>query len=91
MTPRWRRDGKELFYLSGGKLMAVPITLAASPQWGSAVTLFPLALSSSNVGFWPYSVSADGQKFLVMESLDLAAEAPPITVVTDWLAIAKRK
>ena len=43
-----------------------------------------------SAGFWPYSVSADGQKILVMESLDAGGEAQPITVVTDWLAIAKR-
>ena len=90
-APRWRRDGKELFYIADGKLMAVPITLGPSPQWGSAVALFPLQLASTNAGFWPYSVSADGQKILVMESLDAGGEAQPITMVTDWLAIARRK
>lgn len=89
-APRWRHDGKELFYISDGKLVAVPITLGASPQWGSATALFPLTLSSSANAFWPYSVSGDGQKFLVLESLDAAA-TQPITVVTNWLAIAKRK
>jgi hypothetical protein len=33
--PRWRRDGKELFYASGeGKLMAVPIKLGDSIEAG---------------------------------------------------------
>lgn len=88
-APRWRRDGKELFYIADARLVAVPITLGASPQWGSATTLFPLVLSSPQPAFWPYAVSADGQKFLVMEPID-TAEAQPISVVTNWLAIAKR-
>ncbi len=79
-----------MFYISDAKLTAVPITLGASPQWGSPATLFPLPLTIVNAAFWPYAVSADGQKFLVMESLD-TGEAQPITVVTNWLAIAKRK
>jgi hypothetical protein len=89
-APRWRRDGKELFYIANSRLMAVPIALGASPPWGSAAELFPLPVTSTQAAYWPYAVSAEGQKFLVMEALE-AAEAPPITVVTDWLAAAKRK
>src|SRR5438094_1041358 len=29
---RWRRDGKELFYMLDGRLMAVPIRIASTPQ-----------------------------------------------------------
>src|SRR5215472_11852120 len=39
--PRWRRDGKELFYLSGGrKLMAVPVKTGNTFEAGPAVSLF---------------------------------------------------
>jgi len=92
LMPRWRADGKELFFVSPDRaLYAVPITLGTSPQWGSPVRLFQWALGSgNNVAFWPYSVSANGQKFLVMDQIEDAG-AQPITVVTNWLAVAKRK
>jgi hypothetical protein len=45
---------------------------------------------SVNTAFWPYAVSANGQKFLVADQIE-GAQQQPITVVTNWLAIAKRK
>ena len=45
--PRWRRDGKELYYLSAdGKLMAVPVKLGAE-RWRSALP------SGSSICHWP--------------------------------------
>jgi hypothetical protein len=39
--PRWRGDGKELFYLSlDGKMMAAPVTTGAHFDAGTSVTLF---------------------------------------------------
>jgi len=50
--PRWRHDGKELYYLSAdGKLMAVPVKLGAGTlEVGAAERLFDLSLASSGVG-----------------------------------------
>jgi eukaryotic-like serine/threonine-protein kinase len=92
LMPRWRGDGKELYFVTLERtLYAVPITLGPSPQWGAPVRLFQLPLwTSSNAAYWPYSVSANGQKFLVVDQLE-SGQAQPITVVTNWLAIAKRK
>ena len=39
--PRWRQDGKELFYVStDGKMMSVGVTTGASFKAGAPVTLF---------------------------------------------------
>ena len=39
--PRWRRDGKELFYLAGDKsLMAVPVKEGDNFETGEAISLF---------------------------------------------------
>src|SRR6185503_3147385 len=84
---RWRRDGKELFYVRlDGRLMAVPIRLPASsdqrPEIGTPVELFspPLGGAVQQADFrHQYMVSADGQKFLVAT---ITPGAPsPITVI----------
>jgi Tol biopolymer transport system component len=72
----WNRNGKELFYLSGAKLMAV--TLTPGPQEmtvGSPRELFPAGIA--------YDVTADGQRFLVRRPLETPAA---LTIVTNWEA-----
>jgi eukaryotic-like serine/threonine-protein kinase len=92
-APRWRRDGKELFYLEpGNRFMAVPVNLRASFETSVPFQLFRV---SSQVGFtrriWyaSYDVSGDGEKFLVNVALEDAAVAP-ITVVLNWMAVLKK-
>jgi eukaryotic-like serine/threonine-protein kinase len=81
-TPEWRGDGKELFYVSNDRVMAVPITLGTSKvEAGTPVALFPLAAGTS------WTVSGDGQRFLVARQ---TKEASPITVLLNWNPEAKR-
>ena len=87
--PRWRRDGRELFYIAGnGKLMAVPVQTGASFEYGAATALFqpPVPEGPATAG---YEVSADGQNFL-MRTIPSGAPMPPITIVTNWLAAVKQ-
>jgi eukaryotic-like serine/threonine-protein kinase len=88
-TPRWRRDGKELFYVpSDGKLMAVDIQAnAQSFKAGVPHVLFDAQLDGrlANASF--YAVSKDGQRFLVPVPLK---ESPPIHVIVNWTAAVKR-
>jgi Tol biopolymer transport system component len=87
---RWRRDGKELFYISADrKLMAVSVKTSPSFQAGAPQELFP-AGSGTNVYAFYYTPSKDGQRFLMnMPSGGRAAEAP-ITVVLNWQAGLKK-
>jgi serine/threonine protein kinase/Tol biopolymer transport system component len=74
--PVWRPDGRELFYVTSGQLMAVPVTPNGSKvDAGTPVALFPVPVG---VG---YDVSADGQRFLVVP---VTKEASPITVLLNW-------
>jgi Tol biopolymer transport system component len=94
--PRWRSDGKELFYLSPElKLMSVaikavpgrsPVFEAAAPQ-----VLFESHAVAVPAGFnmFNYAVAADGKRFLVSTSGREAADAP-VTVVTNWQAAVKK-
>jgi Tol biopolymer transport system component len=82
MQPRWRRDGRELYYLGAdGTMMAADVSLAGRPTSGLPVPLFPTGLSPSpNVP--QYDVSADGSRFLVL--LPSRPGGEPITFVLNW-------
>ena len=89
--PRWRRDGKELFYLTlDRKMMAVEVkTTATSVEAGKPRELFQSRAVAAFPGFHIYSVTADGQRFLINTTLE-SAGPPPITVVMNWTAEGKR-
>jgi Tol biopolymer transport system component len=84
--PRWRRDGKELFYVSpDGKMMSVPVKTGDSFEAGSPVMLFqterrkPVAAQD----VFSYDVSAEGKRFLVITRVDEANAQPP-SVFLNW-------
>ena len=85
--PRWRRDGKELFYLSlDRKLMTVPVRLDGAFQAGRPAPLFavqPLLRISS------YDVAPDGRRFLV-KSPSGEEGSPSLTLLTDWTALLRK-
>jgi Tol biopolymer transport system component len=97
--PRWRPDGKELFYVGlDGRLMAVPIAVGADQQLepGAAVALFRAqlatgaAINSTGTGTGAqYAVASDGQRFLINMSVG-EATASPIRVVLNWDAALKK-
>jgi eukaryotic-like serine/threonine-protein kinase len=84
--PKWRNDGKELFYLSAdGKIMAVPVSTGAGFEAGTPIALFQIhrrqPMSSQDV--FSYDVSGDGQRFLVATKLD-EPSAVPLSVLLNW-------
>jgi serine/threonine protein kinase/Tol biopolymer transport system component len=84
--PRWRRDGKELFYLSGeGKMMAVPVRLGTGFEAGSPLVLFQTHLRQpiSAQDVFSYDVSSDGQKFLINTKVD-EPNAAPLSIILNW-------
>jgi dipeptidyl aminopeptidase/acylaminoacyl peptidase len=86
--PRWRGDGKEIFYTAeDGKLMAVPIKAGTALEPGVPVALFETR--TRNQGGWRYDVTPDGQRFLVITKVQ-EQEALPMTVVVNWTAGLKR-
>jgi hypothetical protein len=86
--PRWRQDGKELFYLSAeGKIMAVPVKTDPSFEAGSPVALFQAHRRQpvSAQDMFSYDVTSDGQRFLVATRIDEANPAP-LTIYLNWAA-----
>ena len=88
--PRWRRDGKELFYWNpDGQLMAAAVRSDAVRLDVEAVRpLFAMRSAGGGVRSF-YDVSSDGQRFLHSVSAERAA-ATPITLVTNWPALVKK-
>jgi serine/threonine protein kinase/Tol biopolymer transport system component len=88
IAPRWRRDGKELFYIApDGKLMAVTIRDTGQTLKAGA----PVALFQTRIVFGgttvrqkhQYAVAPTGRRFLINISAD-ESKVLPITVVTNW-------
>jgi Tol biopolymer transport system component len=90
--PRWRRDGKELYYLApDGKLMAVEVNAGPTFEAGAATPLFQTRrrVPVSSTDLFSYDVSADGQRFLVNTDVGEVTSSP-LTVVLNWTAELKR-
>jgi Tol biopolymer transport system component len=89
-SPRWRRDGRELFYYTAnGKLMAAPVRSGESFEVGAAVSLFEFRSGTQSAIFAPYAVTADGQRFLINAVVETEPNAP-LTVWVNWAAGVKR-
>jgi dipeptidyl aminopeptidase/acylaminoacyl peptidase len=85
--PRWRRDGREIFYVAGDrKLVAADVETSPAFRVGAPQPLFPTR--PRGVGA-VYDASSDGQKFLVA-NLTSEEASPPITLVLNWTAELKR-
>ncbi len=90
LAPRWRGDGRELYYLApDNRLMAVPVSATGSAvELGAARALFQTRARTDQR--FPYDVTADGQRFLVNTQYQEQATPTPITLVTNWPALLRR-
>jgi Tol biopolymer transport system component len=94
MFPRWRGDGKELFYVApDGTMMSVAIRETnGDVQPSSPVRLFKEKITGGGApllgGTYQYSVARDGKRFLVNVTTD-EATVSPITVVLNWPEVLK--
>lgn len=88
--PRWRGNGKELFYLApDDKLMAAEVSgQGATLQVGSVRPLF--TARQAVTGGFVYDVTSDGQRFLINTAVEQKASSP-ITLVQNWTAIRRQR
>jgi dipeptidyl aminopeptidase/acylaminoacyl peptidase len=97
VEPRWRRDGKELFYLQPDgllrRLMVAGIQPASRPVFevGAPKPLFAARLISFVIqsNAFSYSVSADGQRFLM--NTQVSVVEPTLNVIVNWEKVAAAK
>jgi Tol biopolymer transport system component/predicted Ser/Thr protein kinase len=88
VQPRWRRDGRELFYIApDNNLMAVEVSLhSSSIDVGPPRLLFGSLITG---GGFMYDVSPDGQRILAITETNQDSDEP-ITVVQNWPGLLKK-
>jgi Tol biopolymer transport system component len=89
-APRWRADGKELFFrTNGGDFMSVDVTVTGD----TIQTTLPKLLFANIPGVHAWDVAPDGKRFLISNLLSsplAPAAVDPVTVVLNWkTALAK--
>jgi Tol biopolymer transport system component len=90
--PRWRHDGRELYYLSGqGELMAVDIATEPALEARTPLVLFQTHIRQpvSAMDVFSYDVSADGRRFLVNTKVDEPGAAP-VSIILNWTAALQK-
>jgi Tol biopolymer transport system component len=90
--PVWNPNGRELFYRSGGKMMAVDMATQPSVAVGKARMLFEGEYVPTPATLSNYDVTSDGQRFLMLKPVEQEQAAPTqINVVLNWFEELKQK
>ncbi|MCI0444087.1 serine/threonine-protein kinase [bacterium] len=90
--PQWRRDGKELYYISPDKkLMAVQIKSGETFEASLPISLFlaPVSLHLFPAERNQYVVTTDGKRFLFNQIIE-DSSLSPMTVVLNWTTLVKK-
>jgi Tol biopolymer transport system component len=82
-APCWARNGRELFYYYGNKMMAVDTKTEPTFAAGKPRLLF-------EGRFGGYDVSQDGQRFLMIQAVEPELPATQINLVLNWFEELKR-
>ncbi len=82
--PRWNRNGRELFFRSGAKMMAVDTELAPAFRAGTPKMLFEKV--SSN-----YDVHPDGKRFLMLKPAATTADNSELHIILNWFDDLRKK
>lgn len=70
LSPIWSKDGGELLFRRGGKVIAVSVRYADGIDFGTPEELFDGPYTLDLMGHQRYDVSPDGQSFLMVENRD---------------------
>jgi eukaryotic-like serine/threonine-protein kinase len=83
VQPRWRGDGRELFYLApDGTMMVVQSTLESTGKFARALPLFRTSLSPASHQISEFDVTSDGQSFLLLEPTSTRPQT--FTFLLNW-------
>jgi Tol biopolymer transport system component len=89
--PAWNPNGRELFYRSGDKMMAVDVATQPSFTAGKPRMLFEGRYEPTPATAPNYDVSPDGQRFLMLKPSETEQAPTQITVVLNWFEELKRR
>ncbi len=85
--PRWRRDGREIFYVSAnGMLTTVPVVVSGDRlTTGTPRALFPVRSRAARLDAYSYDVAPSGDQILVNRFVEEVV--PPVSLVINWPAV----
>jgi serine/threonine-protein kinase len=89
--PVWSRDGRELFYRNGDRMMSVGIGTGATFAAASPRVLFEGRYQYSGTGVSAYDVSPDGRRFLMVQPTESVQPIAQIQIVLNWFEDLKRR
>jgi Tol biopolymer transport system component len=92
VQPRWRGDGKELFYRSADQsVMAVDVRTGAAVEAGTPKALFQAPRNNFDEVVFAinYAVTRDGQKFVLLTA-PVGQSPEPLTAVLNWTSLLKK-
>ena len=95
-SPLWSRDGRQLFFISRGRAMSVPIETAPTFRPGTAAVMFDLPPFYSSMTIRTsrqWDLAPDGERFLIVNPGDVATgerSQSRIVVVLNWHEELKR-
>jgi Tol biopolymer transport system component len=88
--PRWRGDGKEIYYLdSGHRMMAADVSTHPAFQAATPHPLFTSPAINGNQMLFQYDVTRDGKRFLLIGPTE-GSVTEPATIVLNWEAGLKK-
>jgi len=89
-SPRWGRDGRELFYRSDDAMMRAPVTLGTTFTSGKSERMFAHPDLGARIGL-DYDVLPDSSHFVVLEDKGLTTRTATLDVVLNWFAELPRR
>jgi serine/threonine-protein kinase len=93
-APLWSRDGKELFYLAGGKrMMSARVTSGPALSVGDPGLLFRVPddlLVAESRFYTPWDVGRDGRFIMARVIGGVSAASGSIVIVENWLEELRR-
>ena len=89
--PFWQPNGRELFYRNGDAMMAVDVSTHPTLKAGTPRLLFEKHYEPSLGLFANYSVTADGQRFVMIKRLDEGQSPTQVNVAINWFEQLKAK
>jgi Tol biopolymer transport system component len=89
--PVWARNGKELFYRDGSKMMVVDVT--TQPRFGATKPriLFEGSYAADTLAWRSYDITADGHRFVMVRPSEEELKATQINIVLNWFEDLKRR
>jgi Tol biopolymer transport system component len=82
--PRWNRNGREMFFRSGAKMIAVDVETGAVFRAGAPPMLFEKASTD-------YDVAPDARRFLMLKPAAAAADTSQLHVIVNWFDDLRRR